>query len=213
MPKTMVDHEQFIEELAGEAAPVSRPLAIAPRAVMWSGLALILGWAASRLMPTAVMDWSNPNEIWLAVNAGLSIVLGLATLAFAFAISTPGRSRRGLGWIAALLAVWMAVNIGTIVVSGSPVGHVGDGQYCFRFVALTGAPMIAVVLFALARTRALRPVQALSVAGAAIGFLSFGLLAFCHAPGMNVMDFVMHLLAASALTLVTILVGRRLVAA
>jgi len=59
----------------------------------------------------------------------------------------------------------------------------------------------------------LQPVRTLGAAGAAVGFLAFGLLAFCHPPELSVVDFVMHLLAGLLLALVTMLAGRRLIAA
>ena len=208
----MVDHEELIQRLSCEAPAVSRPLPVATRALAFAAVAVVAGFAVTRLIPTARLDWSAPGAGVFLANAGLSLVLGFIALAAAFTLSIPGRQSRGHVWIFAMVALWLALNAAGILVSGHALGRIGDGRYCFRFVALAGAPMVAVTLFALRRTRSLRPMQTLLVAGAAIGFLAFGLLAFCHPAEMSVVDFAMHLLAAGALALVTVLVGRRLIA-
>ena len=210
---TMVDHEELIQHLADGATAVSRPLPVAPRALVWAAIALAAGFGASRLMPTAVLDWSASGAPLFLANAGLSLLVGFAALASAFASSIPGRPNRGLMWVLAGCGLWLAINIAAIGLSANPWGHLTDGRYCFRFVALAGAPMIAVTLLALRRTRSLQPRRTLVLAGAAIGFLTFGLLAFCHPPAMTVVDFAMHIAAAAVLGLVTIVAGRRLVAA
>ncbi len=210
---TMSDHEELIEHLARGVSPVSRPLPVVARAMVWAGLALALGLAATRLMPTAHLDWSAPGAGVFLENAGLSLLLGALMLGSAFGTTIPGKTSRGWIGIVVLVAVWVAVNIAGIVQSSHAIGELGEGRYCFRFVVLAGLPMMAVTLFALRRTRALRPVRTLAIAGAAIGFLAFGLLAFCHPAGMDVVDFAMHILAAVAVALVTVVIGRRLIAA
>ncbi len=210
---TMADHETLIERLANEAPAVSRPLPVALRAGVWATLTLALGFAATRLMPTATTDWSAPGAYLFLANAGLSLFIGFLALASAFTLSIPGRKTRGMVWIAALIGLWLLSNIGSILATADPMGHLGEGRYCFRFVALAGAPMVAAALFALWRTRSLQPMRTLGAAGAAVGFLAFGLLAFCHPPELSVVDFGMHLLGGLVLAVVTMLAGRRLIAA
>ena len=209
----MADHETLIQRLAGDVPAVSRPLPVALRAAVWAVLTVALGLAATRLMPTATPDWSAPGAYLFLANAGVSLFIGFLALASAFNMSIPGRKTYGVLWIAAMVALWLLINVGSILASADPLGRLGEGQYCFRFVALAGAPMIAVALFALRRTGSLQPLRTLGAAGAAVGFLAFGLLAFCHPPEMSVVDFVMHLLAGLVLALVTMLAGRRLIAA
>ncbi len=211
--RTMADHETLIHRLADDVPAVSRPLPVALRALVWAALTVALGFAATRLMPTATLDWSAPGAYLFLANAGLSLFIGFLALASAFNMSIPGRKTQGLMWILALVALWLSINAASILTSADPVGKLGEGRYCFRFVALAGAPMVAVTLFALRRTGALQPMRTSGAAGAAIGFLAFGLLAFCHPPEMSVVDFVMHLLAGLVLAGVTMLAGRRLIAA
>ncbi len=209
----MVDHDDLIHQLASDAPAVSRPLPIAPRALVWAAVAVAAGFAATRLIRTAVTDGSTLVGGVFVANAAVSLLVGVLALASAFRMSIPGRPRQGLAWMVALVLLWAAVNAASLWLSGNPVGHVGDGRYCFRFVVVAGAPMIVVTLLALRRTRSLRPVPTLAMAGAAIGFLAFGLLAFCHPAGMTVIDFAMHLVAGIVLGLVTIVAGRWLVSA
>ncbi len=209
----MADHETLIQRLANDVPAVSRPLPVALRAGVWAVLTVALGLVATRLMPTATPDWSAPDAYLFLANAGVSLFIGFLALAQAFNMSIPGRKTHGVIWIAAIVALWLLINGGSILASADPVGKLGEGRYCFRFVALAGAPMIAVALFALRRTGSLQPMRTLGAAGVAVGFLAFGLLAFCHPPEMSVVDFVMHLLAGLVLALVTMLAGRRLIAA
>ncbi len=209
----MVDHEELIEHLSSGVPAVSRPLPVAARAVVWAGLALALGLVVSHLMPTAHLDVSAPGAWLFLVNAGLSLSLGVLMLGAAFRTAIPGKKAGGWIGILGLVAAWAAVNIASIARAHHPVGELGEGQYCFRFVVTAGVPMAAVTLFALRRTGALRPARTLAIAGAAIGFLAFGLLAFCHPAGMNVVDFAMHLLAAFSVALGTVVIGRGLIAA
>ena len=208
----MVDHEELIEHLSSDVPAVSRPLPVVARALVWGGVALVLGLGATRLMPTAHLDWSAPGARLFITNAGLSLLLGALLLGSAFRTTIPGK-KSGLGFgLALLVAFWAVINVASIMRSHDPVGELGEGQYCFRFVVMAGLPMMAVTLFALRRTGALRPLRTLAVAGAAIGFLAFGLLAFCHPAGMNAVDFAMHILAAVAVAVVTVAIGRRLIA-
>lgn len=209
----MVDHEELIEQLSSGVPAVSRPLSVPLRAVVWASLAAALGFAATRLIPTARLDASAPGAWLFLANAGLSLLLGALLLGAAFRTAIPGRAAVGRTWILALVGLWIVANIGSIAGARDPVGELGEGQYCFRFVLVAGLPMMAVTLLALRRTGALRPWRTLAIAGAAIGFLAFGLLAFCHPAGMNAIDFAMHLLAAVAVALVTVVIGRRLIAA
>jgi len=209
---TMANHETLIQRLANDVPAVSRPLPVAIRAGVWAVLTVALGFAATRLMPTATTDWSSPGAYLFLANAGVSLFIGFLALASAFNMSIPGRKTHGFIWIAAIAALWLMINLGSILATPDPLGSLSDGRYCFRFVALAGAPMVAVALFALRRTGSLQPLRTLGAAGAAVGFLAFGLLAFCHPPEMSVVDFVMHLLAGLVLALVTMLAGRRLIA-
>ncbi len=210
---TMANHETLIQRLANDVPAVSRPLPVALRAGVWAALTVALGFAATRLMPTATLDWSAPGAYLFLANAGVSLFIGFLALASAFNMSIPGRKTQGMVWILALVALWLSINVGSILASADPLGKLGEGRYCFRFVALAGAPMVGVALFALKRTGALRPMRTLSVAGSAVGFLAFGLLAFCHPPEMSLVDFGMHLLGGLVLAGLTMVAGRRLIAA
>lgn len=209
----MVDHDELIDALCTAAGPVRRVSPAWRRALVWIPVALLLGYLATRPLHRAALDWSAPNVGLAVANIMLSLMLGAGALIAAFTISVAGSAAYLRGGMIAAFAAWLACAALAIASSAHPGGVLGQGGYCFTFVLVAGLPMIMTVMLALRRTRSLAPVQTLSLAGAGVGFLSFGLLAFCHPVGLSAVDFVMHLVAALVLGAVTVLFGRGAIAA
>ena len=209
----MVDHDSLIDALCATAEPVRRVPPAWRRALAWVPIALLLGFLFTRPLHRAALDWSAPDVGLAVANIMLSFVLGAGALVAALNISVAGGAAFPRGGMAAAFAAWLACAALGIASSAHPVGALGQRSYCFTFVLAAGLPMIAVVVLALRRTRSLTPVRSLSLAGAGVGFLSFGLLGFCHPVGMSAVDFAAHLVAALMLGGVTILTGRAAIAA
>jgi len=209
----MVDHDTLIDTLCDEAAPVRRVAPAWRRALGWTPVALGVGWLMTQLLHRASTDWTGPLAGVAAANILLSLGLGIAALTAALSVSVPGRVARASGWFVACLAMWLGLAVYSIGIARHPVGQLGHGSYCFTFVLVAGAPMIAVTVLALRRTRSLHPVRSLTFAGAGAAFLSFGLLAFCHPIAMSAMDFAGHLAAGILLGALTIAIGRKAIAA
>ncbi len=208
----MRNHEALIDELAQEMAPVRRVAPAWLRALGWAPVALAFGFLSTRLLHREATDWLGSHAVLSIANAGLSLALGVTAFAAALSISVAGGRVGAKGWMTAGLAAWALLAASSIALSARPVTvMVGEGSYCFTFVLTAGLPMIAAAILALRRTRSIAPKQALAYAGMAIGFLSFGLLAFCHSAEMSMADFLMHILAALILGATTVLLGRPVV--
>lgn len=209
----MVDHDTLIDALCDDAAPVRRVAPAWRRALVWAPVALGIGYLATHFVHRANTDWTSPLAGIAAANIALSLALGLAAFVAALTVSVAGGEARLRGWVIAALTTWLALAAGSISLSHHPRGELGHGSYCFTFVLVAGVPMILVAILALRRTRSLNPVRSLTLAGAAIAFLSFGLLAFCHPIAMSAVDFGGHLAAGLVLGGITVLLGRRAISA
>jgi hypothetical protein len=210
--KQMLDHETLIRNLAGNAQPVRRVAPAWMRALGWTPIALGLGYLATTLSQREATDWSGPLAWVGAANIILSLSLGLAAFAASLSSGIAGRTVRTPPWAIIGLAVWLALAIIGIGAARHPMGEIGQGSYCFTFVMTAGLPMIAIAIVALRRTGSLRPARSLALAGAGIGFMAFGLLAFCHPIAMSMVDFLGHLTAALILCGITIMFGRKIIA-
>lgn len=208
----MVDHDRLIASLAEKARPVRRVAPAWMRALGWMPAALGLGYLATTLLHREETDWSGPLAWIAAANIILSLSLGLAAFMASLSSGIAGRTVRMPTWAIAALAIWLGLAIIGISVSRHPMGAIGQGSYCFTFVLTAGLPMIIIAIMALRRTGSLRPARSLALSGVSIGFLAFGLLAFCHPVAMSMVDFLGHLTAAILLCGITILAGRRIIA-
>lgn len=210
----MRDSEALIEVLAKDMRPVDRVAPVWRRVMVWGPVALGLGFMATLMLHRFNTDWSSAHAAISVANVALSLTLGLAIFAASLSISVAGGRVRGKGWIVGGLAAWLVLAMVSMALSPRLISFQrGVGSYCFTFVLTAGAPMILVAIAALRRTRSLNPRRSLSVAGAGIAFMAFGLLGFCHPAEMSMTDFVAHLLAALVLGVGTVLAGRPLIRA
>ncbi len=207
----MADHEKLIDDLCASATPVKRVAPVWKR-LLWL-LPMMLGLACLSVISfrIAAGGWSFPSGSRDMVNAILCLSLGAASLAQALAIGVPGLVWRGRRLLLMGTAAWLAMTgVGLETPSGQAI--VPDDQpFCFAFLLAAGLPMATTAIFALRRTSLLEPVRALVAAGMGVGFLSFGLLAFCHPGGVSASDFIMHIMAALVIGLLTLAVGRKIV--
>lgn len=203
----MADHETLIDALAMRAEPVRRLRPAWVRALVWTPFALGLGYFATTFSYRSAPDWSEPLAWVAAANILASLSLGIAIFIASLSSGVAGDAVRVKGWTAPAFALWLALAVVGIGVSPDPIGEIGNGGYCFTFVMTAGLPMILVAILALRRTRSLRPVKSLALAGGGIAFMAFGLLAFCHPIAMSTVDFAGHLIAALLLCAAAVLLG------
>jgi hypothetical protein len=205
----MNEHDALIERLCRDAHPVKRPAAPWARAAGWMLVALAGGFLASQLMPQGRPDWSKPGALWAGLWILVSFCLGALAIATALALSIAGRRITHWRWLAACAVAWLLIGLMGVTNSTDPVGHWGDGKYCYKFMMVAGTPMAVIVVAALRRTRSLHPARSLAIAGLGIAALSQILLGLCHPVAGELADLAMHLAASVTLVAVTVLAGRR----
>lgn len=205
----MNEHDVLIDQLSSTARPVKRLASAWVRAAGWMLLALPCGFLASLILPHASADWSNPGAFWAACWIVLSICLAALAIKTAFAVSIAGNALPRWRWLGGLALAWALVGLIDVTGSADPIGHLGDGKYCYEFMVLAGVPMVVLLVAALRYTRSLHPTASLACAGIGIAAMSQILLGFCHPVAGEMIDVMMHVAAALTLVACTVLAGRR----
>jgi hypothetical protein len=206
----MSDHGLLIDALADDLTPVRRPPPAALRALGWTPLCLISGWIATTTLHAA---WHRfgVSHLFGALNFATSLGAGVLLIATALELSIPGRRSRLLPLAGLWMLAWSIVCIVDLATGGWPLGHIGDGVYCFKFVAYACTPMAAILGLALRRTYSVHPLRTTLLGAMGISFLAFALLAFCHHGRLQVVDFSMHLAAAALVIAISTIFGSRFV--
>lgn len=205
----MNKHDVLIEQLCSEARPVKRPASAWVRAVGWMLVALPCGFLASLILPHGSPDWSHPGALWAGCWIVLSFCLGALAIKTAFAVSIAGHPITRWRWLAGLAVAWVLAGLVDVTSSADPIGHVGDGRYCYEFMVIAGIPMVVALVGALRYTRSPHPMVSLATAGLGIAAMSQILLGFCHPVAGELVDVMMHLAAAITLVAATVLGGWR----
>lgn len=210
----MSNHDTLIAQLCADVQPVKRTATPWLRAMLWMLAALPCGFLASLAIQQQGSDWSNPGALWAGLAIAVSFCLGLLAITTAFTLSIAGRriTRWHWRWLTALSLAWLVVSLIDVTMSNEPWGEFGDGIYCYTFMMLAGLPMMAIIMAALRRTRALHPASCLAIAGLGVAALTQILLGFCHPVAGDLMDLAMHLAAAVTLVVLSVLAGRRWIA-
>lgn len=205
----MNKHDDLIERLCRDARPVKRLAAAWVRAAGWMLVALPCGFLASLILPHGSPDWSHPGALWAGLWIVLSFGLGALAVETAFAVSIAGHPVTRWRWLGALALAWVLVGLIDVTGSTDPVGHIGDGKYCYEFMLIAGSPMVVILVAALRHTRSLHPTVSLALAGLGIAAMSQILLGFCHPVAGELIDVMMHLAATITLVAGTVLGGWR----
>ncbi|KGF80160.1 membrane protein [Massilia sp. JS1662] len=205
----MNEHDALIEQLCRDAQPVKRAAPPWRRAAAWMFLALPCGFLASMILPQARPDWSSPGAFWAGAWVVLSFCLGALAIRTAFALSIAGQRIRYWRGLAALAAAWLLAGLAGVTNSTDPIGHAGDGIYCYAFLMVVGLPMVVLMVASIRRTRSLHPLRSLAMAGLGIAATAQMLLGLCHPVAAQTIDLAMHLAATVTLVAVTALTGRR----
>ena len=206
----MSDHDLLISALVDDATPVRRSAPAAFRALAWIPLCLVSGWIATTTLDAS---WHRlgVNHLFGAINFATSLTAGVLLVSAALELSIPGRRSRLLPLASLGMLAWSIACIVDLATAGWPLGHIGDGVYCFKFVAYSCAPMAAILALVLRRTYSVRPLRTTLLGSMGISFLAFALLAFCHHGRLQLFDFSMHLAAAALVIAISTIFGRRFV--
>jgi hypothetical protein len=206
----MRDHELLIDALGKAANPVRRPASAARRALAWSPICLLAGWMATA---TLHPSWSRlgVDGLFGLVSAATCLAAGVLLLIAALELSIPGRRSRALPLSALCILAWAVAGAVDLATAGWPLGRLGEGVYCFKFVACASAPMAVLVALALRRTYSVRPRRTMLLGAVGTCFLAFALLAFCHHGRLRLYDFSMHLAAAALVIPISTAAGWRFV--
>lgn len=198
----MDKHDTLIEQLSRDARPVRRPSAPWIRAAWWMLVALPCGFLASLVLPGASADWSSPGALWAGLWLLASACLAALAMHAALTLAIPGRRVAHWRWLAGFVVASIVLGLLDVTGSADPVGHFGDGVYCYTFMLVAGTPMAVVVVGALRRTRSLHPGRSLALAGLAVAAMAQVWLGFCHPVSGQLADLGMHL--AAGLTLIAL---------
>ena len=206
----MSDHDLLISALSDDAKPVRRTAPAAFRALAWTPLCLVSGWIATT---TLHASWHRLglNHLFGAINFATSLTAGVLLVIAALEMSIPGRRSRLLLLATLSVFAWSITCVVDLATGGWPMGHIGDGVYCFKFVTYACAPMAAILALVLRRTYSVRPLGTTALGASGISFLAFALLAFCHHGRLQLVDFSMHLAAAALIIAISTIFGTRFV--
>lgn len=206
----MADHDLLIEKLSRSIEPVKRPWQPGLRVMVWAATALPCGIIASLLLHRTLTDWSQASATWVIAQLLLTFITGTLAIRNAFVMSIAGQQALSWKWFAPLVSIWLAATFANVHLHGNvpPPGGV-EGPNCYLFMVVVSAPMVAIVIGYLRRTRSLFPARSLAVAGAGVACMALTLLAFCHPTHISAPDLLMHIAATLTIVVSTVALGYR----
>lgn len=204
----MADHDLLIEKLGRSIAPVKRPWQPDLRVMAWVAMALPCGIIASLLLNRTLTDWSQAGALWSMLQLLLTFVAGTLAVRNAFLLSIAGQRPLSWKWFAPLVGIWLASTLANVHLhhEGPAAGSV-EGPNCYLFMVVVSAPMVALVIGYLRRTRTLFPARSLGAAGAGVACMALTLLSLCHPTHISLADLLMHIAATATIVAVTIALG------
>jgi hypothetical protein len=204
----MADHDVLISQLSQDAGPVRRLWPNSLRVAAWLLTALPCGWLSSLVFYRAVTDWTQSGALLAALQLLVAFITGTLAIRNAFLLSIAGRRPLGWKWFIPLIALWLCCAM--LSLGRSPLqAHHPDEVNCYLYMMAVSAPMMAIVIGYLRRTRALYPLRTLAVAGAGVACMALTLLSFCHPVEVHPLDFLLHVAAAGTIVVATMVMGWR----
>ncbi len=207
----MTDFDLLIDTLGDDARPVRRPAPAARRALAWTLACLACGFLATRALHASSWSRLGPNGLFGTLGVITGVAAGALLLIAALDTSIAGRKRGVLPAAVLSMAAWLTASLTDLATNHWPMGRVGEGLYCFRFIVCASAPMTLAVIVALRQTYCVQPLRSMLLAATGTAFLAFALLAFCHHGRLRLMDFSMHFAAVALVIAVSAGLGWRLV--
>ncbi|WP_152082215.1 DUF1109 family protein [Enterobacter oligotrophicus] len=202
----MADHDLLIEQLSQNARPIRRTWASNRRVAAWLLMALPCGWLSSLVFQRVATDWTQSGALLAALQLIVAFVTGTLAIRNAFLLSIAGRKPLGWRGFIPLIAIWL----GSVMLSLGQThvqDHHPDEVNCYVFMMAVSAPMVAIVIGYLRRTRALYPLRTLATAGAGVACMALTLLSFCHPVEVHPVDFLLHVAAGVTIVIGTMVAG------
>jgi Protein of unknown function (DUF1109). len=204
----MVDHDRFIAQLSRDAGPIRRPWASNRRVAAWLLMALPCGWLSSLVFHRVATDWGQSGALLAALQLAVAFMMGVLAIRNAFLLSIAGRKPLGWRWFVPLIALWLGSVVFSLGQTHVQEAH-PDEVNCYVFMLAVSAPMMAIMIGYLRRTRALYPLRTLATSGAGIACMALTLLSFCHPVELHPVDFLLHLAAGVTIVLGMMAIGWR----
>ncbi|WP_312692147.1 DUF1109 domain-containing protein [Kosakonia sp.] len=204
----MADHDLLIEKLGRAITPVTRPWLPHWRVIAWIATALPCGIAASVWLNRAHTDWSQAGAVWSILQLLLTFSAGTLAVRNAFLLSIAGQRPLSWKWFAMLASLWLVSTLLNLHLHHAPriAGHEEETN-CYLFMVVVSAPMVALVIGYLRRTRTLFPARSLGAAGTGVACMALTLLSLCHPTHISLADLLMHIAATATIVAVTIVLG------
>lgn len=202
----MGSHDLFIEKLSREIGPVRRPWPNGKRVIAWLLTALPCGGASSLLFQRVLTDWTQPGALLAAFQLLLVFATGTLAIRNAFLLSIAGRKPLSWRWFAPPILLWLGASTLSLGQAQGQIHH-PDEVNCYAFMLAVSAPMMAIAIGYLRRTRALHPLRTLATAGFGVACMALSLLSLCHPVEVHPLDFLLHLAAVMTIIGATVLLG------
>lgn len=207
-------HEDFINALSADLAPVRRLWSPAVRSVLW-----FMGVGAAALAIASVSDLSamvrhisSVPDMWLAVIG--SVLTGILGAIAVFQLSMPDRSPHWALLPLPAAALWLgASGMGCLRYILQPESHfagLAEAPHCLFFILGLSLPMSVVMLFAMRRAFTLYPARTSAVAGLTIAATAVSMLNLFHPFDATSTDVLVHALAVAIVIVANNYLGGRL---
>jgi hypothetical protein len=148
----MGSHEVLIEQLSRDAKPVYRPWTNSRRVIAWLLMALPSGALSSLMFQRVATDWTQPGAVLAVLQLVLVFITGTLAIRNAFAQHCRANAL-SWRWFVPLVVLWLG-SVGFSPVQTHVQAHHPDEVNCYVFMMAVSAPMVALVIGYLRRTRA-----------------------------------------------------------
>ena len=192
-------HDDFINALSADLAPVRRVWSPAVRSVLWfAGVAAAaIAIASVSDLPAMALHIASVPDMWLAITG--SVLTGILGAIAVFQLSMPDRSPHWALLPLPAATLWLgASGMGCLRYILQPESHfagIAEAPHCLFFILGLSLPMSVVMIFAMRRAFTLYPARTSAIAGLAIAATAALMLNLFHPFDATSTDVLVHALA------------------
>tara|TARA_R110002110_G_scaffold141510_2_gene329380 strand:- start:419 stop:1093 length:675 start_codon:yes stop_codon:yes gene_type:complete len=192
-------HDEFINALSADLAPVRRLWSPAVRSALWFTAvgAAALAIASVSDLPAMALHIASVPDMWLAIIG--SVLTGILGAIAVFHLSMPDRSPHWALLPLPAAALWLgASGMGCLRYILQPESHfagIAEAPDCLMFILGLSLPMSVVMIFAMRRAFTLYPARTSAVAGLAIAATAASMLNLFHPFDATSTDVAVHAFA------------------